>query len=277
MKPFLKWAGGKYRLIERIREHLPHAQRLIEPFAGSGAVFLNCDYSNNLIADSNPHLIYLYQILQNKGDKYINDAKVLFSQENNTKEKFIEFRQKFNESDDIYEKSLLFLYLNRHCFNGLCRFNNKGGFNVPFGRYNKPYFPQKELEFFINKSKQATFIHSDFKNTFQQAQFGDVIYCDPPYVPLTQTASFTSYTKDNFTAQDQVDLSFFAKRASEKGIHVLLSNHSNLFSRNLYKDAKIIEFDVQRFISSDYKNRNPARELLAAFQAHDIISNRKAA
>ena len=134
MKPFLKWAGGNYRLIDRIQSVLPAGNRLIEPFVGSGAVFLNTNYKSNLLTDSNPDLINLFKNLQNEGQNFINYCSSFFVPENNNELAFYQFREEFNTTTDIRKKSALFGYLNRHCFNGLCRYNSKGGFNVPFGR-----------------------------------------------------------------------------------------------------------------------------------------------
>ena len=133
MKPFLKWAGNKYQIVERIKEVLPAGKRLIEPFVGSGALFLNTDYPAYLLADANPDLISVYRHLQSDGRDFIEACRLYFTPENNSPERFYEFRQRFNTTSDATEKATLFVYLNKHCYNGLCRYNSKGGFNVPFG------------------------------------------------------------------------------------------------------------------------------------------------
>jgi DNA adenine methylase len=265
MKPFLKWAGGKHRLAERIKSALPSGSRLIEPFVGSGAVFLNTDYSANLLTDSNPDLICLFKYLQVEGQGFIDYCSSFFIPENNNELAFYQFRNEFNSTDDIRKKSALFVYLNRHCFNGLCRYNSKGGFNVPFGRYSKPAIPEADMYSFYEKSSQAVFEVADFRVTMEQARVGDVVYCDPPYVPLSETASFTSYAKGGFGLQDQHDLADMAKKLQLRGIPVVISNHDTAFTNAVYKPAEIIKFSVQRFISSDVKNRNAVGELLAVF------------
>lgn len=265
MKPFLKWAGGKYRLVDLIKSTLPKGNRLIEPFVGSGSVFLNTEYSENLLADSNPDLINLFQLLQKEGQGFINYCQGFFVSENNTESAFYQLRDEFNTTSDIRKKSALFVYLNRHCFNGLCRYNAKGGFNVPFGRYSKPVLPEKEMYYFHEKSKHAVFEVSDFIATMEKAKSGDVVYCDPPYVPLSATSSFTSYAKGGFGTEEQHALADMAKFLQKRGVTVVISNHDTEFTNRVYHPAKIITFDVQRFISSDTKNRNAVGELLAVF------------
>ena len=265
MKPFLKWAGGKYKIIDRVREKLPDGTRLIEPFVGSGAVFMNTAYDAYVLADANFDLINTFKHVQQDGDVFIQYAKQFFCPENNQEAVFYEFRQIFNETVDLKLKAALFIYLNRHCFNGLCRYNAKGGFNVPFGRYREPTFPEKELHGFLNKSKNAVFEHMSFEQTMVQASAGDVVYCDPPYVPLSVTASFTSYTQNGFTQNDQQKLADLANQLVKRGVCVVISNHDTLFTREVYAAAQIDAFDVQRFISSKVNSRGKAAELLAVF------------
>jgi DNA adenine methylase len=265
MKPFLKWAGNKYQIVERIKEVLPPANRLIEPFVGSGAVFLNTDYQSYLLADTNQDLINLFTCLQTDAKDFIEYAKSFFIPNNNEKEAFYQFRTDFNSSGDIRYKSALFLYMNKHGFNGLCRYNSKGKFNVPFGRYKKPYFPEKEMIYFADRAKDAEFQTADFTETMERAEPGDVVYCDPPYVPLSDTAYFTNYSSGGFGIDEQEELARQAKKLVTRGVTVVLSNHDTEFTRSAYSSAKIISFDVQRYISCDGNNRNKAPEVLAIF------------
>jgi DNA adenine methylase len=265
MKPFLKWAGGKYKIINRIQQAIPSGKQLIEPFAGSGAVFLNIEFEEYLIADTNSDLINLYKQIQTHGEDFSAYASSLFTPGNNTETAFYELRAEFNSCTDIARKSAIFIYLNRHCFNGLCRYNSKGQFNVPFGRYSKPNFPSIEILNFHKKSQRAIFENSDFKTIMEKASIESVVYCDPPYAPLTPTANFSSYTKDGFTLDDQQELANYAKKLSAHGIPVIISNHDTELTRSLYKEAKITFFDVQRFISSNSSNRNKAAELIALY------------
>lgn len=267
MKPFLKWAGNKYQIVERIKEQLPQGKRLIEPFVGSGAVFVNTEYPRYLLADANADLIQLYCHLQKEGDAFIAYARQFFTPENNVKEQFYHLRIEFNRTTDSRYKSALFLYLNKHCFNGLCRYNQKGEYNVPFGRYKKPYFPEKEMRYFCDHAKHAEFHHADFTTVMAAAEAGDVIYCDPPYVPLSETANFTSYSAGGFGMAEQQELARQAMACAQRGIPVIISNHDTEFVREEYAGAEFIAFDVQRYISCNGNNRGKAAELLAIFGA----------
>ena len=174
-RAFLKWAGGKYPLVDEIRRYLPAGKRLIEPFVGAGSVFLNTDYEEYLLADINADLISLYNIVKTQPDNFVRDAKVMFSGEFNQSEMFYALRSEFNHSQDPYRRAVLFLYLNRHCYNGLCRYNSRGEFNVPFGRYKKPYFPEAELYWFAQKAQKATFVCEHYTQSMSQAVDGTVV------------------------------------------------------------------------------------------------------
>lgn len=269
-RAFLKWAGGKYGLVEDIQRHLPPARKLVEPFVGAGSVFLNTDYDHYLLADINPDLINLYNLLKDRPEDYISEAKRWFVAENNRKEAYLSIRAEFNKTDDVMYRSLAFLYMNRFGFNGLCRYNKKGGFNVPFGSYKKPYFPEAELEFFAEKAKKATFVCEGYPETFRRARKGSVVYCDPPYAPLSNTANFTSYAGNGFTLDDQAALADIAeKAATERGIPVLISNHDTTLTRRLYHGAELNVVKVKRTISRNGSGRNKVDELLALFRASD--------
>ncbi|ALR17151.1 MULTISPECIES: Dam family site-specific DNA-(adenine-N6)-methyltransferase [Vibrio] len=272
-RAFLKWAGGKYGLVEDIQRHLPPARKLVEPFVGAGSVFLNTDYDQYLLADINPDLINLYNLIKARPEEYISEAKRWFVAENNRKEAYLSIRAEFNKTDDVMYRSLAFLYMNRFGFNGLCRYNKKGGFNVPFGSYKKPYFPEAELEFFAEKAKKATFVCEGYPETFRRARKGSVVYCDPPYAPLSNTANFTSYAGNGFTLDDQAALADIAERtATERGIPVLISNHDTTLTRRLYHGADLSVVKVKRTISRNGSGRNKVDELLALFNTPDSDS-----
>ena len=209
MRPFLKWPGSKYRIVDAIKARLPEGNRLVEPFVGSGAVFLNTDYNRYLLNDNNPD----------------------------------------------------------HGFNGLIRYNLQHEFNVPFGEYKKPYFPLEEMRFFWKKSKKATFTCRDFTVTMSRAKKGDVFYCDPPYVPLSATSNFTSYSAGGFSLAQQAKLAELAEKLSGKGIPVLISNHDTAFTAVTYQNAEVSHLQVRRFISCDGDNRNEVGEVLALFNS----------
>ena len=264
-KPFLKWAGNKYNCLEQIIMELPKGKRLIEPFTGSGAIFINSFYTSYLLAEDNIDLVSLFNILKQEGNPFIAYCKDFFSDLNNCESKYYDLRNEFNSCTDKRLKAALFLYLNRHCYNGLCRYNQSGIFNVPFGRYTKPYFPLKEMINFQQKSQKATFIHKDFRQTFANAISGDVIYCDPPYAPIKQESNFSSYTQRKFSEEDQIILAQLAMEATKKNIKVVISNHDTEFTRHHYREAKIKSFPVRRNISCNSANRTPVQELLAIF------------
>lgn len=266
MKPFLKWAGGKMRLVTRIKAVLPTGRRLVEPFVGSGALFLNTEYADYLLADANRDLINCYQQLQRGGTAFIDLCASYFTPANNQPDAYYALRTHFNATGDAVEKAAIFVYLNRHGYNGLCRYNGSGGFNVPFGRYARPYFPRNEMVFFWQKAVRCEFVVADFVTTLQATTLGDVVYCDPPYVPLSATAHFTSYSADGFSLESQRRLAQAAEAAACRGVPVVVSNHDLPFTRELYAGAAAHKFfTVQRNISCDRQRRTAAAEMLAVF------------
>ncbi len=268
IRPFLKWPGNKQRLVDTILPVLPAGKRLLEPFVGSGAVFLNSKYKNYVLNDNNPDVINIYLILQqDDSDTFITYAKKFFTTKNNCAEKYYAFRDRFNRSKRKKERAALFIYLNRHGYNGLCRYNSEGKFNVPFGRHDNPGFPEKWLQHFQEVTHKATFTCGDFTKIFAKAKSGDVIYCDPPYVPWSATANFTLYSSGEFGPEQQKQLLQCAKQAADKNIPVIISNHDNAITRELYQDAEIMSFPVQRFITCKGADRNnQVQELLAIYQ-----------
>jgi DNA adenine methylase len=238
----------------------------VEPFVGSGALFLNTDYSENLLCDSNADLIDLYALLKAKTTEFIETCERLFTRQNNTQGQYLLLRDEFNKSAPGERRASLFVYLNRHCYNGLCRYNSRGEFNTPAGKYTSPYFPAAEMLAFSQKLQTAELKRQDFRATFAEMRPGDLVYCDPPYVPLSKTASFTSYAKDGFSQTDQEDLALVATKAAERGALVLISNHDTPATRKLYRDACLtVPFLVQRMISCDGENRSKTKELIAVF------------
>ena len=244
----------------------PSANRLIEPFTGSGAVFQNTDFPAYLLGEENKDLVGLFQYLQTEQESFISYCKSFFDPLNNESERYYALREQFNQCTDASTRAALFLYLNRHGYNGLCRYNQKGIYNVPFGRYIKPYFPEKEMRFFYNKSSHATFVQSDFRQTILRAVPGDLIYCDPPYSPLTQASNFSTYTHKKFGEQEHKILADLAKKSAARGITVIISNHDTAFTREQYQGAEIRSFEVKRWISCHSQNRLPVTELLAIFR-----------
>ncbi|CAD5253435.1 DNA adenine methylase [Alteromonas sp. 38] len=275
-RAFLKWAGGKYSLVEHIQARLPQANKLIEPFVGAGSVFLNTQYKRYLLNDINPDLINLYNFLKVQPDAIIHDARSFFNGERNDEKMYYALREEFNATEDEYYRAILFLYLNRHGYNGLCRYSLAGRFNVPFGRYKKPYFPEHEMFVFAEKAQKATFTCLPFEKVFTRARRGNVIYCDPPYAPISKTAAFTSYAARSFGQDAQEKLAELAMRSAKKrGIPVLVSNHDLPLTRTLYKGADFSMLSVKRSISQNGATRKPVDEILAYFPPSAVAKKPK--
>lgn len=268
-RAFLKWAGGKYKLIDELRACFPESKTLIEPFVGAGSVFLNTHFDSYVLNDINTDLIALYQHLRDMPDHYVKEAGQYFSDANNKADHFYGIRAEFNQETDSFRRSVLFLYLNRFGYNGLCRYNQSGGFNVPFGRYVKPYFPEKELYFFAEKAQKAIFSCLPFQDVMKKAKKGQLVYCDPPYAPISATANFTSYAKGGFGLKEQQELAALAEKVSDKKhLSVVISNHDTPLTRELYKQAEIKSLKVLRSISQKGGNRKKVSELLAIYKGH---------
>jgi DNA adenine methylase len=265
-KPFLKFPGNKHKIIGDIKRLIGKGKgkRLVEPFVGSGAVFMGTDFDSYLLCDTNKDLIGLFNNLKNYPQATIKETKKYFSPSYNTPDEYYRLRTMFNTlGDEVIEKSALFVYLNRHSFNGLCRYNSKGEFNVPFGKYACPKAPVVQMELFAIKAQKATFEVLDFKDCLKQVNKDDVVYCDPPYVPISITSNFTSYSDKIFSLSDHDRLAKELNHLSTQGIKIILSNSDTEFSRNLYPLAKFENIEVRRTISCKANGRNMAKEILA--------------
>lgn len=265
-RAFLKWAGGKYPLLDDIKRHLPQGECLIEPFVGAGSVFLNTDFSRYILADINSDLISLYNIVKTRTDEYVQASRELFMPETNQAEVYYQFREEFNACQDPFRRAVLFLYLNRFGYNGLCRYNLRGEFNVPFGRYKKPYFPESELYHFAEKAQNAEFHCLSYEECMDRADTNSVVYCDPPYAPLSATANFTAYHTNSFSPKEQAHLAEMAEKLVSKQIPVLISNHDTPDTREWYRAAKHFQVKVRRSISSNGGTRKKVNELLALYK-----------
>lgn len=270
-RPFLKWPGGKMRLIHFLKQHLPENPILVEPFVGAGALFANTQHQSILINDINHDLINIYKQIKKNHKKLSEEAKLLFHPSYNNKQKYYQLREEFNQCETPFRRASLFLYLNRHGYNGLCRYNLQGGYNVPFGAYKAPYFPEQELSNFSKRLKAAKISALSFTDFLDKlCKHPDIhkmaIYCDPPYVPLSKTANFTGYAACKFNLQDQTDLAELAKTLSNKGAKVMVSNHDTPLTRQLYGTAQQIEtIEVRRVISCNAEQRNQVAELIAVY------------
>jgi len=266
----LKWAGGKSQVLAKLEKYSPHrgkAKRLIEPFVGSGVVFANFEFDEYLLGDSNPDLIAVYKALKENPNSFIKDSEAMFRPENNTKDNYLNVRLRFNQSTCDYERALLFLWMNRHGYQGLCRYSKKSGFNVPFGYYKKPYFPKDEMLHFSNKLQRAELVVGSFEECINQANEFDVVYSDPPYFPLSLTSNFTEYSGTSFTTEDQIRLVEYSMAAKSRGALCIISNHKTNESLKVYSEAsKIQGIRVSRQINSKKATRKYAPELIAIYE-----------
>lgn len=269
IKPYLKWPGSKTKLINKISKYIPEgARRLIEPFAGSGSVAFNLHdrFKKIILADANSDLMLAHETAIQTPQDLISDLALLFNEKHNKKEEYLKIREEFNNGAEGKRRASLFIYLNRHCFNGLCRYSSTGKFNTPFGQIANPYLPFLEIAEFSTRLGKAKLSTQDFREVFKKAKAGDFIYCDPPYAPLTETANFTAYSAGGFSSQDQKDLAHLAEAAAKKGATVVVSNHDTKFTREIYKNANHVEsIQVSRSIAANGDSRKKAAEILAVF------------
>lgn len=271
MRPFLKWAGGKHRLAPLITPHLQGGRRLVEPFMGSCALFLASPFEEALLCDVNPDLVALYTILRDEGKAFIDDAEgLLFDGTRNTEAAFYALREEFNAlAPGDRRRAMIFVYLNRHAFNGLCRYSSKGDFNVPFGRYKNIHFPRAEMAAFAERTRGVVFRRQGFEQTFADVRPGDVVYADPPYFPLSPTASFTSYAAGGFNLPQQTLLAELARDTAAAGVLVAISNHDTDEAIALYEGLGAdcsLRFQVQRNVSGAGDSRKKVGEVLALFR-----------
>lgn len=243
MNTVLKWLGGKSKLAGELRKHLPEGKRLIEPFAGSCAVTMNTSYEQYIIADINNDLIELYKTIRDMPDKLVTVSRDFFNVANSGIE-YYRLRDLFNDrTSDTLLQSALFLYLNRHCYRGLCRYNkSKGEFNTPYGHYKKPLFPEMQIHQLSDKLKSATLICGSFKETLSLAECGDVVYCDPPYI---QENCFTQYHSSGFGLHEQKELISLLDSLYQKGVSIVASSHDAPDMRDMY-----CQYNIESVIAS---------------------------
>lgn len=271
IKPFLKWAGGKRALADCIMQFMPSRfNAYFEPFVGGGALFFALKAKGLLkskkiyLSDKNSELINAYQVIQNNPKALLKELKSL--QTNHSKEQFYTIRNMDKNENFINEDSVFratrFIYLNKTCFNGLCRYNSKGEFNTPMGSYKNPKIYDEELILNASNALQgAKLFCEDFEEILREVKSGDFVYFDPPYYPLNKTSSFVSYT-DNFLENEQIRLAKLFKNLNSKSVKVLQSNSNTPFIRELYGEFEIIELKAKRAINCKGKGRGEITELL---------------
>ncbi|EHK5470627.1 Dam family site-specific DNA-(adenine-N6)-methyltransferase [Escherichia coli] len=263
-RSIFKWAGGKFGVLEQIFRYLPEGNRLIEPFVGGGAVFMNAGYQENLLNDVNADLINFYKTLQREEHSLITLAHRFFL-DYNTREGYLAVRNAFNKQvyDDLH-RAAAFLFLNRHCFNGLTRYNQAGEFNVGYGKYKTPYFPLQEMEAFLGAEGRSEFVCGDFAAVIEAAGEGDVIFCDPPYEPLPNTEGFTNYSGHDFKFEEQKRLVSLLTDAHRRGAKVLITNSGAPNIRELYHDSgfRVEPLFARRSVSCKGDTRGVAHDVL---------------
>lgn len=271
IKPFVKWAGGKNGLINSLISFIPkNFNSYFEPFVGGGALFFYLKNLNILnskkiyLNDKNVELINAYKQIKINPNKLLEELEIL--KNNHSKEYFYKIRN-LDRDFDFYSlseffRAARFIYLNKTCFNGLCRYNAKGNFNTPMGSYKNPKIYDKDLIFSVHEVlKNVSITNKDFEVVSLKAKKGDFIYFDPPYYPLNKTSSFVSYT-DNFSANEQIRLYKLFKMLDCEGIKVLQSNSNTDFIKELYKDFEIIEVISKRAINCKGDKRGKITELI---------------
>lgn len=275
MKPLLKWAGGKARLASQISKALegPCEGTYFEPFVGSAAVFLHLK-SNGLVgravlSDANNKLIEVHRAVRDNVDGVLHYLSLLPVEE--YRERYYEVREDYNIGPWAGpEHAARFLWLNRACFNGLYRENRKGQYNVPVGKYTRLSIPSEEHFRAVSELlKDTELVAAGFEVVLDRAREEDQVYCDPPYVPLSETACFTGYHSSPFGLPEQKQLALLARKAAFRGARVVLSNHDLPVVRNeIYPSSSGFKYvarpRVARAISRKALSRGRVTEVIAA-------------
>ncbi len=262
--PIVKWVGGKRQLMFELLKNMPESyNRYFEPFIGGGALFFELQPNNAYISDMNKELINLYEVVRNNVYELITDLQ----KHDISKEYFMEIRnidrsEEYQNWSDV-KKASRFIYLNRTCFNGMYRVNSKGEFNVPFGHYKNPRIVDENNLINCSKLLQRTEIkHADFSDILKKVTKGDFVYFDPPYVPLNETSSFTSYTKDGFNIDMQFKLREVCDELDSMGVKFLLSNSDTKLVNELYENYNIKKVFASRQINANADGRGKITEVL---------------
>lgn len=262
--PFLKWAGGKSRLLSQYEPHLPPPEsirRYYEPFIGSAALFFHMQPCQAQLSDCNHKLIETYEVVRDEVEALIEALQV----HKNEKRYYYRIRAQDPDELDKVERAARLIYMNKTCYNGLYRENQKGEFNVPFGRYKRPRICDEPRLRAASQALQGVELCSgDFEEAVAAAGEGDFVYFDPPYVPLNATSSFTSYSRFGFDDEDHRRLAQTFHRLTERGCRVMLSNSDAPLVHELYggHGYHFREVQARRNINSKAHKRGPVTELL---------------
>ena len=260
--PFVKWAGGKRQLLPQIKERMPEKyNNYFEPFVGGGAVVFGLLPENALINDINKALINAYRQICNEPDMFLKVINKLDEEMwEDGKKYYYSLREHYNDklmkAEYDVELAALFVFINKHCFNGLYRVNGKGLFNVPYNNSRRSSVDESVIMEVSEYLQGITIMNGDFQEISASAKKGDFIFLDSPYAPLNPT-SFESYTKEGFDIESHRRLSKFYDELTAKGCYCMLTNHNTELINELYgnKGYKIDVVSVKRMINSDASNR----------------------
>lgn len=264
MKPFIRWVGGKTKLLKEIRKHVPcDIKHYIEPFVGGGAVLLDIDPSiPAFVGDSNWELINFYNVLKEQP----KDLLALFRAFVNEKDEYYNIRgwDKLPDFETFskLQRAARFLYLNKTSFQGLWRVNRRGQHNVPYSHPKKINVNDSDVACVSTRLQTVDFVCEDFENVVDRASDGDFIYVDPPYIPVDNSKAFVGYTDGLFHYSDQVRLRDALVRAGERGARFLASNSDTQLSRELYKNFTIETVQVKRLVAPNSESRVKTTEIL---------------
>lgn len=273
MQPFIKWAGGKRQLLNELNKRIPNSYNdYYEPFIGGGAFLFDVKFHNAHINDINTQLINVYRTIKTNHNEL---KKIIFDFDaiNCDKSYFYDMRQKYNEKikNNILdvECAALFIWLNKHCFNGLYRVNTKGLFNVPWNnKETGQSIDENNIDKIHTFLQNVSISNVDFEIFCKSVKSGDFVYFDSPYVPVSTTADFTSYTKDGFNYDDHVRLSNLFKELDKRGAKIMLSNNNVELVHKLYTEYNINTVDARRAINSDATKRTGKEVIITNY---DII------
>ena len=268
LQPFTKWTGGKRQLLEELRSYMPETYgRYFEPFVGGGALFFDLAPEQAVINDFNEELINAYRQIKNNPAELIN--LLIKHKENNSKDYYLALRSadrdgRISRMTGV-ERAARILYMLRVDFNGLYRVNSKNQFNVPYGRYKNPKIVDVDLLYQISEylnENDVEILQTDFAEAVKDAETGDFVYFDPPYIPLNETSSFTSYTHEGFSYEEKVRLRDTFKELTERGVYAMLSNSSSPLVEELYKDFNIYFVEAQRTNGAKSSSRGKISEII---------------
>lgn len=268
LTPILKWVGGKRQLLDDIIPLIPKKMTTyVEPFLGGGAVLFALRPKKAIINDYNEELINVYNVVKKNPHKLLG---ILERHElNNSEEYFYEVRSWDRDKDYIslsnYEKAGRIIYLNKTCYNGLFRVNQAGQFNSPYGRYKNPNIVNRPVILAMNNyfnSNEIKIMSGDYKEALQDLRRGAFVYFDPPYLPISNSSSFTGYTDGGFSLDDQIELRDICRDLNERGIKFMLSNSDHEMIRELYNEFIVETVKARRAINSKGNKRGEINEVL---------------